>query len=328
MNILVTGGAGYIGSHTCKDLYNNGIQPVVYDNLSTGHDWAVKWGPLVVGDIADYDLLVESIKKFNIKGVIHFAANAYVGESMKNPRKYFQNNIVNTLNLLNAMQDTGVKNIVFSSSCATYGIPDTVPIPENAFQKPASPYGESKLFVEKMLQWYGSAYDLHWIALRYFNAAGADPEGEIGEVHDPETHLIPLAIQTAMGNRDHLEIYGTDYNTPDGSAIRDYIHVSDLASAHVKALSYLSDGYNSIALNLGTGNGHSVYEVIEAVKKVSQREVKNKAVARRKGDPPILTAKVEHAEKVLGWQAQIPNIIDIVFHAWQWHLNNSKNRIS
>src|SRR3954470_8404352 len=253
MSILVTGGAGYIGSHTAKMLAESGQSPVVLDNFAYGHDWAVKWGPLERGDLGDADFIKGVFSRHSIDAVIHFAAFAYVGESMTHPRKYFQNNTVNTLNLLDAIIDRGVTAFVFSSTCATYGVPTQVPIDETHVQAPVNPYGESKLMVEKILRWYGEAYGLKSVALRYFNAAGADPDGTIGEDHDPETHLIPLVIDAARGTRPPVGVFGTDYPTPDGTAIRDYIHVADLATAHVGALDYLAGGGVSTAINLGTG---------------------------------------------------------------------------
>lgn len=318
MRVLVTGGAGYIGSHTCKALYQAGFEPVVFDNLSTGHRWAVRWGPVVKADLSNRSAIVSALQEYRVEAVIHFAASAYVGESIQNPRKYFNNNVVNTLNLLEAMLDAGVRYIVFSSSCATYGIPEHIPISEDHPQRPVSPYGESKLFVERALRWYGEAYGLRWVALRYFNAAGADPEGELGEVHNPETHLIPLAIQAALGRRPYLEIYGTDYPTPDGTAIRDYVHVTDLAKAHVLALTYLLNGGESTALNLGTGRGHSVREVVGAVERVSCRRVLVREGPRRPGDPPALVAEATRAKAVLGWEPGFRSLDAIVETAWHW----------
>ena len=242
MNIMLTGGAGYIGSHTAAVLSRAGHTPVVFDNLCAGHRHNVKWGPFVEADLEDTDALKTTFRKYSIEGVIHFAAHAYVGESVENPRKYFENNSVKALNLLNAMLDSDVRYIVFSSTCATYGEPRKVPIPEDHPQNPVNPYGESKLFVERALHWYGVAYGLKSVALRYFNAAGASPESGLCEEHDPETHLIPLVIQAAMGTRPSVSIYGTDYPTPDGTAIRDYIHVTDLAKAHVQSLECLASG--------------------------------------------------------------------------------------
>ena len=272
-SILVIGGAGYIGSHACKALSKAGYRPVTYDNLVYGHEWAVKWGPFVKGDLNDRAALLNTFARFDIAGIIHFAAFAYVGESMTNPGLYFRNNTAGTLTLLETMQEAGLDRIVFSSTCATYGMPERVPITENVAQHPVNPYGESKLMVEKLLYWFGVAHNLKSIALRYFNAAGADVDGEIGEAHDPETHLIPLILDAASGRRKHIGIYGTDYATPDGTAIRDYIHVADLADAHVKAIRSLLDGGESGVFNLGTGYGHSVREVIASVERVTGRTV-------------------------------------------------------
>ena len=318
-HILVTGGAGYIGSHTCKVLAEAGYDPIAYDNLSTGNRWSVKWGPLVEGDLADGALLRKVIRKYSVSAVIHFAANAYVGESVVNPRKYFENNASNTLHLLGAMLDTGINHIVFSSTCATYGIPNRIPISENETQQPINPYGESKLFIERVLRWYADAYDLNWTALRYFNAAGADLEGEIGEHHDPETHLIPLVIQSAMGCRPEVEIYGMNHPTHDGTPIRDYIHVMDLAEAHVLALEYLKNGGKSGALNLGTGIGHSVMEVISAVNEISGLKTPIRPVQKRPGDAPVLVADPSQANQTIGWIPGYQDIHEIVETAWKWH---------
>lgn len=319
MNILVTGGAGYIGSHTAKVLATSGHTPVVLDNLSNGHEWAVRWGPFERGDLGDPAWLTGVFHRHRIEAVVHFAASAYVGESMTQPRKYFHNNTVNTLHLLDAMREAGVGRIVFSSTCATYGDPQRLPIDETHPQSPVNPYGESKLFVERILHWYGQAYDLRSVALRYFNAAGADPAGEIGEVHDPETHLLPLVIDAALGTRPPVGVFGTDYPNPDGTAIRDYIHVMDLAAAHVRALDYLAAGGASTALNLGTGRGHSVREVIAAVEKVGGRPVPRRDSPRRPGDPPSLVADASRARQVLQWTPQHADIHTIVEHAWRWH---------
>ena len=318
-HILVTGGAGYIGSHTCKVLAEAGYIPITYDNMSTGNRWSVKWGPLVEADLADGVLLREVIRKYSVSAVVHFAANAYVGESVVNPRKYFENNASNTLHLLGAMLDTGINHIVFSSTCATYGIPDRIPISERETQQPINPYGESKLFIEQVLRWYSNAYDLNWIALRYFNAAGADLDGEIGEHHDPETHLIPLVIQSAMGVRPELEIYGMNHPTHDGTPIRDYIHVMDLADAHLLALEYLIKGGGSKAINLGTGNGHSVMEVISAVKRISGLLPPTRPVEKRPGDPPVLVADASRAHQTISWIPKHKDIHEIVESAWKWH---------
>jgi len=322
-NVLVTGGAGYIGSHTCKSLSRASYLPVVLDNLVSGHRWAVKWGPFVEGNLADGDLLHQVMREHQIQAVVHFAAYAYVGESVQVPEKYFRNNVINTLNLLEAMRAADVRRIVFSSSCATYGLPEIVPIREDAPQRPVNPYGESKLFVERALHWLGNAYGLRWAALRYFNAAGSDPDAELGEDHDPETHLIPLAIQSALGRRPYVEVYGTDYDTPDGTAIRDYIHVTDLAEAHVLALSHLLDRDDSLAVNLGTGQGHSVREVIHVVESVSRRSVLLREGARRPGDPPTLVADASRARELLDWQPRHSSLMNIVGTAFDWHQRQS-----
>ena len=319
MQILVTGGAGYIGSHTAKLLASAGHQPIVFDDMSQGHDWAVKWGPLERGSLADPVRLREVLTSRRIDAVVHFAANALVGESMTDPGKYFRNNTVGTLNLLEAMREAGVGTIVFSSTCATYGNPVRVPLEESHPQAPVNPYGESKLMVEKLLEWYGRIHGLRWMALRYFNAAGADPDGEIGEDHDPETHLIPLVIGAAQGTRPPVQIYGTDYATPDGTAVRDYIHVTDLADAHLRALDRLAAGTASQALNLGTGRGHSVREVVQTVARVSGRAVPAVESPRRAGDPPELVAAPERARQVLGWTCRYADLETIVRHAWSWH---------
>jgi UDP-arabinose 4-epimerase len=320
VSILIVGGAGYIGSQTAKCVAQAGLRPVVFDNLVYGHKWAVKWGPLVEGDLADGALIKRVLEEHAVTAVVHFAAYAYVGESVQNPRKYFRNNVAGTINLLDAMIDAGVRDIVFSSTCATYGEPQRVPISEDHPQNPVNPYGETKLTVEKMLHWYGRAYGLRYAALRYFNAAGADPDGEVGEDHDPETHLIPLAIEAAMagGSGKGLEIYGTDYGTPDGTAIRDYIHVQDLADAHVAALAKLQAGASNLLVNLGTGRGHSVREVIAAVEKVSGKKIAVRETGRRAGDPPALVADARRAADVLGWKARLPDIETIIQHAWRW----------
>jgi len=319
MHILVTGGAGYIGSHTAKLLAEAGHQPVIFDDMSQGHEWAVQWGPLERGSLADPARLADLFSSRTIDAVVHFAANALVGESMTNPAKYFRNNTVGTLNLLDAMHQASVGVIVFSSTCATYGDPVRVPIDEAHPQVPVNPYGESKLMVEKLLRWYGEIHGLRWMALRYFNAAGADPDGEIGEDHDPETHLIPLVIGAAQGTRPPVRIFGTDYGTPDGSAIRDYIHVTDLAGAHLRALDRLGAGTSSQAINLGTGRGHSVREVVETVARVSGKTVPCVESPRRPGDPPELVAAPARAREVLGWTCQYAELETIVRHAWVWH---------
>ena len=326
MNILVTGGAGYIGSHTAKQLARDGSTPVVIDHLQRGHREAVKWGPLIQADVGDRTAVDQAFQQYSIEAVLHFAAYAYVGESMQAPELYFRNNVLNTLNLLDAMRVRGVQTIVFSSTCATYGQPRQIPITEDHIQEPINPYGESKRMVERLLHWYGEIYGLRWVALRYFNAAGADREGELGENHDPETHLIPLAISAALGDRAALEIYGTDYDTPDGTAIRDYLHVTDLAEAHLAALRYLDAGGPSTAFNLGTGSGHSVREVIATVESVSGRAVPVQEVGRRSGDPPRLVADASKAARILGWRAQQSSLPEIIQTAWNWKVKNQESK--
>jgi len=317
--VLVTGGAGYIGSHACKALAQAGYTPVVLDNLSRGHRDAVRWGPLVTGELADRELVTATLRRFDIAAVMHFAALAYVGESMTRPDLYFRNNVVDSLALLEAMHEVGLRHFVFSSSCATYGVPESVPIREISAQRPVNPYGESKLMVERLLHWYGAAYGFSYAALRYFNAAGADPEGEIGENHDPETHLVPLVLLAALGRRPQVDIYGTDYPTPDGSAIRDYIHVTDLADAHVRALRHLERGGAGTALNLATGRGYSVREVIAAAERVTGRPVPRHEAPRRPGDPPVLVADATLAREVLDWVPHHSDLDTIIATAWKWH---------
>ena len=319
MRVLITGGAGYIGSHTARALSRAGFEPVVLDNLSTGHRWAVKWGPLVESDLSDRAALKSVIRQYDIAAAIHFAAHAYVGQSMRQPHRYFQNNVKNTLNLLDILLETGVTRVVFSSSCAVYGVPETIPIPEDHPKLPISPYGESKLFIERALYWYGRAYGLRWIALRYFNAAGADVSGELGELHIPETHLFPLVIEAAMGRRSSVEVFGTDYPTADGTAIRDYIHVSDLAEAHVLALQHLFSSRESFAVNLGTGAGVSVREILAAVERISGVSIDARSAPRRPGDPPVLVAHPARAQTLLGWRPRFSSLENIVKTAWRWH---------
>jgi UDP-arabinose 4-epimerase len=323
-NVLVTGGAGYIGSHTAKALARAGSQPIVLDNLITGNDWAVQWGPFVRGNIGDRALVRKVIAEYRVEAVIHFAAHAYVGESTLEPRKYFENNVANTLALLDAVRDSGVEQFVFSSTCATYGVPRKLPIREEHAQLPVNPYGESKLFIEKVLGWYREAYGLRSVCLRYFNAAGADPECEIGECHTPETHLIPLVIYTALGLTPAVTVFGTDYPTPDGTAVRDYIHVCDLAEAHVRALDYLYRGGPSTAVNLGIGTGHSVRDVVRAVERVAGRKLAVSENPRRFGDPAILVASAEKARKRLGWVPRFTSLDQIVETAWAWHLGQAQ----
>jgi len=327
-SVLVTGGAGYIGSHACKILAGAGYQPIVFDNFSRGHREAVRWGPLVEGDLADRERLIIALERHQVTAVMHFAAYAYVGESVVDPAMYYRNNLGGSLSLLEAMRATRVDKIVFSSTCATYGIPAASPIRETAPQLPVNPYGETKLAIERALRWYGQAYGLRSVSLRYFNAAGADPEGEIGELHEPETHLVPLVLQTALGQRSHIDVYGTDYPTADGTAIRDYIHVQDLAEAHVRALEHLRAGRESAVLNLGTGYGHSVREVIAAAKAVSGRDIPWRGAARRPGDAPVLVADASLATEQLGWRAQRSDLHTIIRTALIWHESHARRQIT
>ena len=317
--VLLTGGAGYIGSHAAKLLAKAGFEPVTLDNLSTGHRWAVKWGPFVNGDVGDQELVRKVVAEYKIEATLHFAASASVAESMRRPRHYFNNNVTSSFRLFEALLDSSVKHVIFSSTCATYGIPQHVPITELHPQVPVNPYGDSKLMIEKALRWYGQAYGVSSVCLRYFNAAGADPDGEIGEVHEPETHLIPLTIQAATGEEDAVQVFGTDYHTPDGTAIRDYTHVMDLAKAHVLALKYLFDGGKSEVLNLGTGQGHSVRDVIGAVERICGRSVPARVCRRRRGDPPVLVADASNAHQVLGWRPEFTDLTEIIETAWDWY---------
>ena len=309
--VLVTGGAGYVGSHACKALWRAGFIPVTYDNLSRGHQDAVKWGPFVKGETGDKQLLVRTIREYGVDAVMHFAGFAYVAESMLKPEMYFRNNFTDPLNLLDAMVETGVQDIVFSSTCATYGIPQMMPISEEHPQTPINPYGNSKLMFERAVRWYGEIRGLNWVALRYFNAAGADLDGELLEKHEPETHLIPLAIRAALGGKP-LMIMGSDYKTPDGTPVRDFIHVADLADAHVRALEYIDAGGPSSAFNLGTGNGHSVTEIVAAVERVSGRQVPFIMSTRRPGDPAVLVADASKMRAATGWQPKHSSLDVIV----------------
>jgi UDP-glucose-4-epimerase GalE len=299
---------------------------VTLDNLVYGHRDAVRWGPWIEGDVSDVRLVEQTLREYRIDAIVHFAAFAYVGESMQQPEKYFHNNVVNTLQLLHTALGSGVRNLVFSSTCAVYGVPEAIPIREEQPKNPVSPYGESKLFVERALHWLGAAHGLRWMALRYFNAAGADPDGEIGERHDPETHLVPLVMQAALGERPSVDIYGTDYPTPDGTAIRDYIHVTDLAEAHVRALEHLIGAGESMALNLGTGKGSSVRDVIAATERCAERPVPVRETERRPGDPPILVADPARARTVLDWTPRHSRLGQIVETAWRWHHAESSSR--
>lgn len=319
MAVLVCGGAGYIGSHINKQLNKEGYETVVFDNLVYGHREAVKWGHFVQGDLSRMEEIERVFKQYKIEAVFHFAAYAYVGESVEKPEKYYYNNVANTLNLLHVMKKYGCNKIIFSSTCATYGEPERIPITEDMKQSPINPYGASKLMVERIFQDYSKAYDLKFVVLRYFNAAGADPDGEIGESHSPETHLIPLVLDAAGGKREDIKVFGTDYDTPDGSCIRDYIHVYDLATAHLLALHYLEEGKESDFFNLGNELGTSVLQVLESVKKVTNREFKVIVADRRAGDPAKLVGSSEKAQKVLKWKPVYGDIDTIVEHAWKWH---------
>ncbi len=318
MAVLICGGAGYIGSHINKLLAQKGYETIVFDNLVYGHREAVKWGRFVEGDLKNSDELDAVFEKFSVEAVLHFAAFAYVGESVVQPEKYYYNNVVNTLNLLHAMKEHGCDKIIFSSTCATYGVPEKLPITEDLPQKPINPYGATKLMVERIFKDYACAYGLKFAVLRYFNAAGADPKGELGESHNPETHLIPLVLEAAAGERADIKVFGTDYPTPDGSCIRDYIHVSDLATAHLLALEYLEKGGASDFFNLGNAQGTSVLEVIETAKKVTGKNFAVTFAPRRAGDPAVLIGSSEKAQKVLGWRPRYGDIETIVSHAWQW----------
>jgi UDP-glucose 4-epimerase len=320
--VLVTGGAGYIGSHAVLALQNAGYEVVVFDNLVYGHRDIVEnvlKVELIEGDTNDRELLDRVFAARPFSAVMHFAAYAYVGESVTYPDKYYRNNVIGTLTLLEAMVAAGIKSFVFSSTCATYGVPKIVPIPEDHPQDPINPYGATKLMVERILADFDQAYDFKSVAFRYFNAAGADPGGQLGEDHQPETHLIPLVLMAALGKQDAISILGTDYPTPDGTCIRDYIHVTDLAEAHVLGLNYLLQGGQSQRFNLGNGNGFSVREVIEMARKVTGRSINAIECDRRPGDPPALVGSAEKARSLLGWNPQYADLEQILSHAWQWH---------
>jgi UDP-arabinose 4-epimerase len=323
-HVLVTGGAGYIGSHACKVLAQAGYTPVTVDNLVYGHEWAVRFGPFERADVLDRAALDRVFARYRPSAVMHFAAFAYVGESVADPGKYYRNNVAGTLTLLEAMRDHGCGRLVFSSSCAVYGLPRILPLAEDHPQAPVSPYGASKAVSERMIEDFGQAHGLRSVCLRYFNAAGADPGGDLGEDHDPETHLIPLAVEAALGRRPPLQVFGGDYPTPDGTAVRDYVHVLDLAQAHVAALRHLEAGGEPgpglmSAFNLGLGQGASVAEVLAAVKAVSGRAVPHTLAPRRAGDPPMLVAEAGLAGRVLGWRPRYTDIREIIRTAWDWH---------
>ncbi len=317
--ILIVGGAGYIGSHVNKVLNEKGYDTLILDNFSYGHRELVQWGEVLEGDLGDVELLDRIFQEYPITGVMHFAAFTYVGESVTRPAEYYQNNTANTLNLLRSMVKNKVKNFIFSSTCAVYGVPEKIPLTEDHPLNPINPYGRSKLMVEEMLHDFSQAYDFNYISLRYFNAAGAAPDDGIGEWHQPETHLIPLVLDAAREIRDKVSIFGTDYPTPDGTCIRDYIHVLDLAQAHIQALEYLEKNNKSQVFNLGNGQGFSVREVIESCRKVTGRNIQVEEEDRRPGDPPILLGSSKRAEEILGWKVEWVELEDIIASAWKWH---------
>ncbi len=322
--MLVVGGAGYIGSHTCLDLANKGFKPVVYDNFSNGHREFVKWGPAEEGDIRDRARLDEVLAKHKPAAILHFAALIEVGESVKDPVAFYENNVIGTLTLLSAAQAAGVKAFVFSSTCATYGLPQSVPLDESHQQVPINPYGRTKYIVEQALADYDQYKGLRSVVLRYFNAAGADFEGRIGEWHTPETHAIPLAIDAALGRRQGFKVFGSDYDTRDGTCVRDYIHVLDLADAHVRAVQYLLDGGDSVALNLGTGTGTTVKELLGTIETVSNRPFPVEYVGRREGDSTTLVANNDKARDILGWSPQY-DLTEIIQSAWNWHAKSNQH---
>lgn len=322
MAILVTGGAGYIGSHTVAALLERGEEVVVLDNLQTGHREALLGGKLYEGDLRDKEILAKLFSENKIDAVIHFAANSLVGESMQNPGKYYDNNVFGTLSLLEAMKDAGVKKIVFSSTAATYGEPEKVPIEESDRTEPTNVYGETKLMMERMMSWFDKVLGIKYVSLRYFNAAGAHASGKIGEDHQPESHLIPLVLQTALKQRKQIAIFGDDYATEDGTCIRDYIHVSDLADAHLRAVDYLRKGEESNVFNLGNGQGFSVKQVIETAKEVTGLDIPVVMEARRAGDPAVLVASSHKARTVLGWEPKYTDLAEVIKSAWSWHQSN------
>lgn len=323
-NILVTGGAGYIGSHACKALAKAGYTPIAYDNLVYGHSWAVRWGPLEKGDIADKSRLDKIISRYKPEAVMHFAAYAYARESVQNPGKYYRNNVAGSSILLETVLDHDIDKFIFSSSCAIYGMPEVLPIPETHTQRPINPYGSSKLMVERMLRDLDVAHGIRSVSLRYFNVAGADIDAEIGEDHNPETHLIPLVLDTALGRRPSIAIYGDDYPTPDGTCIRDYIHVADLVDAHILGLMYLEKGGKTACYNLGNGQGFSVNEVIETARRVPGKEIPTVLSPRQAGDAPVLIADARLAMKNLGWSPKYPALETQIMHAWEWHQRHFK----
>lgn len=319
--ILITGGAGYIGSHCTLEFVRNKYDCVVFDNLSEGHEESLQTENFFCGNLANKNDIKEVFQKYPVEGVIHFAASCYVGVSVTDPQAYYYNNVVNTLNLLSVMLENKVDKIVFSSTCATYGNPEYLPLDENHTQKPINPYGKTKLMIENILQDYDRAYGLKYMALRYFNASGADPKSNIGESHSPETHLIPLVLQTAFGKRDSIKVFGTDYDTPDGTCIRDYVHVNDLSKAHRLAYESLKLNNQSNYYNLGTGKGNSVKEIIDISEKITGKTIKKEYEARREGDPPILVASNSKVRNELGWEPDFADISDIISSAWNWEIN-------
>lgn len=321
--VLVTGGAGYIGSHCCKVLSARGYLPITYDNLSRGNRSAVKWGALEVGDLGDSQNLEKVLSRYKPIAAIHLAAFAYVGESVEQPLLYYMNNVVGSVNFLRTLHRHGVSKVVFSSTCATYGVPESLPITEEHPQSPINAYGRTKLAIEGLLRDMDVAHGLRSVSLRYFNAAGADPEGEIGEVHDPEPHLIPRVLDVALGRAEYIQVCGTDYPTPDGTCIRDYVHVCDLAEAHVRALDWLLSGGTTLCLNLGSGQPSSVLEVIEMAKRVTRRPIRLRLLPRRPGDPPSLVGDATKARRLLDWQPARSDLSSVIEDAWRWHQRRS-----
>lgn len=317
--ILITGGAGYIGSHVNKLLNVKGYKTLVLDNLINGHREFVKWGEFILGDLRDKEMLRLCFKNFPIKAVMHFAAFAYVEESILNPNKYYENNLIGTLNILEVMREFKVNYMIFSSSCAVYGVPESIPITEEHPKNPINPYGRTKLMIELILKDYDTAYGIKHINLRYFNAAGADPDCEIGELHLPETHLIPIVLNTALGKLDYVKINGSDYDTPDGTCIRDFVHVMDLAEAHVLAMEHLTEWGYSDSFNLGIERGYSVKEVISSAERITNRKIEIAENKRREGDPPVLISSYEKARKVLNWEPKYRDLDSIIKTAWKWH---------
>jgi len=326
-HILVTGGAGYIGSHVCKALKQNGYVPVVYDNLCSGNSSAVKWGPFIEGDIRDRALLSAAIAKYNPVAIMHFAALIQVGESVNNPSLYYNNNVYGSFCLLDAAREHNIKHMVFSSTAAVYGLSEVSPIPEDTVKKPINPYGQTKLMMEQMIYDYATAYGLNYAVLRYFNAAGADPEGDAGTAYKVDTHIIPLLMRVASKLMPQIKVFGTDYNTPDGTAIRDYIHVTDLAEAHILSLNHILAGKNSLILNIGTNNGLSVAEVIETARRVTGQDIPEILSERRAGDPPILVAEASNAQNILNWVPRYSDIDTIVKTAWGWRQKQNKEKL-